>query len=97
MTTANQILTASLPNKLSVPLEAVTSEDSVTFVFKREGGNVVKKEVETGTMNENEIVIVRGLDAGDEVLLTPPANRAELAVERLPATKPATAPVARAP
>ena len=97
MTTANQILTASLPNKLSVPLEAVASEDSVTFVFRREDGSVVKKEVETGTMNENEIVIVRGLEAGDEVLLTPPANRAELAFERLPATKPATAPVARTP
>jgi RND family efflux transporter MFP subunit len=96
MTTANEILTASIPNKLSVPLEAVASEDSVTFVFKREGGRVVKQEVETGTMNENEIVVVRGLDAGDEVLLTPPDNRADLSLERLP-TKPAAAPVARAP
>lgn len=96
MTTANEVLTASLPNKLSVPLEAVASEDSVTFVFKRKGGGVVKQEVETGAMNENEIVVVRGLDAGDEVLLTPPANRAELSLERLP-TKPAAAPVARAP
>jgi RND family efflux transporter MFP subunit len=96
MTTANEVLTASLPNKLSVPLEAVASEDSVTFVFKRERGAVVKQEVETGAMNENEIVVVRGLGAGDEVLLTPPANRADLSLERLP-TKPAAAPVARAP
>jgi RND family efflux transporter MFP subunit len=96
MTTANEILTASIPNKLSVPLEAIASEDSVTFVFKREGGRVVKQEVETGAMNENEIVVVRGLDAGDEVLLTPPANRADLSLERLP-TKPAAVPVARAP
>lgn len=95
MTTANEILTASLPNKLSVPLEAVASEDSVTFVFKRDGGDVVKQEVETGAMNENEIVVVRGLEADDEVLLTPPANRAELSLERL--SKPAAAPVARAP
>jgi RND family efflux transporter MFP subunit len=95
MTTANQILTASLPNKLFVPLEAVASQDSVTFVFKRDDGSVVKQEVETGAMNENEIVIVRGLEAGDEVLLTPPANRNELSLERL-STKPA-APVARAP
>jgi hypothetical protein len=97
MTTANEVLTAALPNKLSVPLEAVASEDSVTFVFKREGGRVVKQEVETGAMNENEIIVVRGLAAGDEVLLTPPANRAELGLERLPATKPSAAPVARAP
>ncbi|HET6703052.1 MAG TPA: HlyD family secretion protein [Gemmatimonadaceae bacterium] len=97
MTTANQILTASIPNKLSVPLEAVNSEDSVTFVFKRDGGSVVKQEVETGAMNENEIVIARGLEADDEVLLTPPENRADLSLERLPASKPSEAPVARAP
>ncbi|MGQ0714763.1 MAG: efflux RND transporter periplasmic adaptor subunit [Gemmatimonadaceae bacterium] len=97
MTTANEILTASLPNKLSVPLEAVANEDSITFVFKRDGGRVVKQEVETGVMNENEITVVRGLEAGEEVLLTPPANRADLAFERLPATKPDAAPVARAP
>jgi hypothetical protein len=96
MTTANQVLTASLPNKLFVPLEAVASQDSVTFVFKRDGGSVIKQEVETGAMNENEIVIARGLEAGDEVLLTPPPNRNELALERL-STRPAAAPVARAP
>ena len=97
MTTSNQILTASMPNKLYVPLEAVSSEDSVTVVFKRNGGGVVKQEIETGAMNENEIVIVRGLEAGDEVLLTPPENRASLSLERLPASKPSEAPVARAP
>ena len=95
MTTANQILTASLPNKLFVPLEAIANQDSVTFVFKREGGSVVRQEVETGATNENEIVIVRGLEAGDEVLLTPPANRNELSLERLSAKT--AAPVARAP
>jgi RND family efflux transporter MFP subunit len=97
MTTSNQILTASMADKLYVPLEAVSSEDSVTVVFKRDGGDVVKQEIETGAMNENEIVIVRGLEAGDEVLLTPPENRASLSLERLPASKPSEAPVARAP
>ena len=95
MTTANQILTASLPNKLFVPLEAIANQDSVTFVFKRDGGSVVRQEVETGATNENEIVIVRGLEAGDEVLLTPPANRNELTLERLSTRS--DAPVPRAP
>jgi RND family efflux transporter MFP subunit len=96
MTTANAILTASMPNVLSVPLEAVASEDSIPFVFKRDKGRVVKQEVETGAMNDNEIVVVRGVDAGDEVLLSPPANRADLSLERLP-SKPSSKPVARAP
>jgi RND family efflux transporter MFP subunit len=96
MTTANAILTSSLPKVLSVPLEAVASEDSIPYVFKKDGGRVVKQEVETGATNENEIVVVRGLDAGDEVLLAPPANRADMSLERLP-SKPASKPVARAP
>jgi RND family efflux transporter MFP subunit len=96
MTTANAILTASLPNVLSVPLEAVASEDSIPYVFKKNGGRVVRQEVETGAMNDNEIVVVRGLEAGDEVLLTPPSNRADLSLERLP-TKASSKSVARAP
>jgi RND family efflux transporter MFP subunit len=96
MTTANAILTASMPNVLSVPLEAVASEDSIPFVFKRDGGRVVKQEVETGAMNDNEIVVVRGVEAEDEVMLSPPANRADLSWERLPSKSPSK-PVARAP
>jgi RND family efflux transporter MFP subunit len=96
MTTANAVLTATVPKALSVPLEAVASEDSIPYVFKRDGGRIVRQEIETGAMNENEVVVVRGLEADDEVLLTPPSNRAELDLERLPA-KPTTKSVARAP
>jgi hypothetical protein len=41
MTTANAILTASIPKVLSVPLEAVASEDSIPYVFKKERVRVV--------------------------------------------------------
>ena len=81
MTTANEVLTASLPNKLFVPLEAVASQDSVTFVFKRDGGDVVKQEVETGAMNENEIVIVRGLERRRGLSLLPQPQRLSLGAD----------------
>ncbi len=97
MTTGNAILTASVPNVLSIPIEAVMSEDSIPYVFKRDGARIVRQEVETAAMNDNEIVVVRGLDTDDEVLLSPPANRAELSTVRLAAEKSSSAPVARAP
>lgn len=99
MTTGNAILTALVPNVLSVPIEAVATQDSIPFVFKRDGGRTVRQEVETGAMNDNEIVVVRGLEKDDEVLLSPPANREDLSTVRLPAkaAKPLSAPVARAP
>jgi RND family efflux transporter MFP subunit len=88
MTTSNAIETASIAHVLSVPLEAVTSEGGLSFVYKRDGGHVVKQQVETGVMNDNEIIVRRGLQKGDKVLLVPPADKATLKVELIPGLKP---------
>lgn len=99
MTTSNAIETMALKDVLFVPLEAVTSEDNVPYVYKRAGGRIVKQEVETGAMNDTHVVVVRGLDEGDVVLLVPPPDAARLAGNRLadskagaPATGDAPAP-----
>lgn len=84
MTTGNAIRTATLDDALSVPLEAVTSSDDVPYVYKRSGVRVIKQEVETGVMSENEVVILRGVEAGDQVLLVPPVNADRLTPQRLP-------------
>ena len=84
MTTSNAIQTANIPNALSVPLEALNSVDDVPYVYKRSGVRIVMQEVETGVMNDNEVVILRGLEAGDEVLLVPPPNADRLTPVRLP-------------
>jgi hypothetical protein len=49
---------------------------------------VTKQQVETGLANENEIVIVKGLDADDRVMLTAPADRDKLELKTLPGMKP---------
>ena len=76
MTTGN-VETLSIKDVLSVPLEAVTSEAGIPYVYKKSGASVVKQEVETGAMNDNEVVIVRGLDINDRVLLSPPAGQGQ--------------------
>jgi RND family efflux transporter MFP subunit len=90
MTTSNAIETASLEHVLSVPLEAVTSEAGLSFVYKRDGSHVVKQQIETGVLNDNEIVVKRGLKKGDKVLLVPPPDKANVKVELIPGLKPAT-------
>jgi RND family efflux transporter MFP subunit len=85
MTTGNAIRTARIADALSVPLEAVTSTEDVPYVYKRSGVRIIKQEVETGVMNENEVVIRRGVQAGDQVLLVPPANAERLTPQRLAA------------
>jgi hypothetical protein len=66
-----------------IPLEAVSSDSGVPFVFKRTGGGVVKQEIETGAMNDDEVVVLRGVDASERVMLSPPANASELEPVRL--------------
>jgi hypothetical protein len=94
MTTSNAIETASISKVLSVPLEAVVTEGGFSYVFKKSGRNVVKQMVETGAMNDNEIVVRRGVAAGDRVLLAPPTERTGIATENIPGLAPTTAPVA---
>ncbi|MFL5613397.1 MAG: efflux RND transporter periplasmic adaptor subunit [Gemmatimonadaceae bacterium] len=92
MTTSNAIETASIAKVLSVPLEAVTSDGGLSFVYKRDGGHVVKQQIETGAMNDNDIVVMRGLQKGDKVLLVLPADKANLKVELIPGLKPVPPP-----
>lgn len=84
MTTSNAIQTTVLKDVLAVPIEAVTSVNDVPFVYKRSGSRVIKQEVETGAMNDLEVVILKGLEPGDQVLLVPPANADQLDPVRLP-------------
>jgi RND family efflux transporter MFP subunit len=84
MTTATAIETYSVKNALFVPLEAVMAEGDTPFVFKRNGAGLVRQEVETGAMNDDEVVIRRGLESGDEVVLSAPLDREGVETIRLP-------------
>ena len=92
MTTSNAIETASVPNALSVPLEAVVSEGGYSYVYKRDGRSVVKQMIEPGAMNDNEIVVLHGLTKNDRVLLAPPTDKAGIRTETIPGLKPAAPP-----
>jgi hypothetical protein len=83
MTTSNAIEALTLPNVLAVPLDAIETEGDVPYVYKRVGSGVVRHQVETGAMNEIEIVIVRGLEKDDEILLVAPADKAKIETIRL--------------
>lgn len=84
MTTSNAIEIASLENVLSVPIEAVASDSGRAYVYKRDGHSVVRQQVVTGAMNDNEVVVQQGLEKGDHVLLVPPADKAGIETKLLP-------------
>ncbi len=85
MTTSNKIITKLIEEALFVPLEALHNhKDSITFVYKREGLNIVKQEVVMGETNANEAVIVSGLSDGDRVFLSVPSGQEDKAIDLLP-------------
>ena len=88
MTTSNAIETNAVKNALFIPLEAVGVEGNTPFVYKRDGAGIAKQQVETGLSNENEIIVAKGLDQDDRVLLTPPTDRDKLEMKTLPGAKP---------
>jgi RND family efflux transporter MFP subunit len=88
MTTANEILTASVPNVLYVPLEAVFSEGGYQYVYRKDGGRIVRQMIDAGTMNDNEIIVRKGLSKDDVVYLTPPADTSGIRTAKIDGLKP---------
>lgn len=72
MTTSNKILTFEKKNVLSVPLESIFSKDSITYVYKKSGFSITKKQVSIGDSNNDTVIITEGLSEGDVVYLNKP-------------------------
>jgi RND family efflux transporter MFP subunit len=73
MTTSNQIVTTELDSALLIPIEAVFGDDNHRWVYVKDGG-IDKREVQVGTANDIEIVVLKGLQEGEVVLLNEPAD-----------------------
>lgn len=71
MTTSNRIITNVYDKVLYLPLEAVHSNDSISFVYTK---NKDKQILVLGESNENAIIIEQGLNKGDVVYLSTPGD-----------------------
>jgi len=71
MTTSNRVITQTLDSVLYLPLEAVHANDSLTYVYTRDGR---KQVVVLGESNENHIVVDMGLKEGERLYLSMPEN-----------------------
>ncbi|MCX6251327.1 MAG: HlyD family secretion protein [Bacteroidetes bacterium] len=83
MTTKNTIGTAMINNVFSIPIEAVFGNDSISFVYKKDGGSFSKQQVVVGQTNENEIIIKEGLIEGEEVTLLEPEQNDKMKLHTL--------------
>jgi HlyD family secretion protein len=83
MTSSNTITVADYVDVLSVPLEAIHNNDSLTYVIKDRPFGRVKQIIEVGESNENAIIITDGLNEGETVYMTITKDADNLAYEGL--------------
>ena len=84
MTTSNTIQINSVDDALYVPLETIHTQDSLNFVFKRQGLDVVMQQVVLGLMNENDVIIHEGVSMNDQLFLSTPSDTAGIKKKLLP-------------
>ncbi|MEM7039855.1 MAG: efflux RND transporter periplasmic adaptor subunit, partial [Bacteroidota bacterium] len=84
MTTSNSIMIDNVTEALYVPLESVHTEaDTVTYVYKKDGGSAVKQEVKLGMENDNHVIVEGGLGNQDEIYLSVPESSDDMQLIRL--------------
>ena len=72
MTTSNMIITSEVKDVFTVPIEAIFSKDSISYVYAKSGFSIVKKQVELGESNNEAVIIKKGLTEKDVVYLNKP-------------------------
>lgn len=83
MTTSNRILTYEKEDVLSIPLEGLFSNDSISYVYKKTGFSIKKVEVAIGESNNDEVVVTKGLNEGDVIYLNKPDGYDDVQIAKL--------------
>ncbi len=73
MTTSNKIFTNVIPETIFIPLECLhNQEDSITYVYLKQGLGYIKQEVQVGETNANSAQILMGISEGQQLYLSIP-------------------------
>ncbi len=83
MTTSNNILTYEEKDVLTIPLEGIFVEDSISYVYKKSGFDISKKEIKLGESNNTSIIVKEGLSENDVIYLNKPEGYDNESIIRL--------------
>ena len=72
MTCNNNIIVSRYENAILTPLQSVFTEDKTRFVYLKKGSKIIRQTIELGAENNENVVVLKGLDEGDRVLLYKP-------------------------
>lgn len=66
--------TKGIQNQLMIPRTALSFKDNMPSLFVLENGKVVRKTVEIGSTFENSVVILRGVQEGEKIVVSGTEN-----------------------
>ena len=85
MTTSNRILAHAIDSALYIPLESLHSQhDSITYVFKEDGLDIIKQEVIVSETNANDVIVLGGLKEDERVYLSMPDGLDDQSIVLIP-------------
>lgn len=79
MTTSNIIHTGSWSDAIYIPAETIFRNDSLQFVFLEKDDTLIKQIIDTGEENENYVMVKKGLQENDIILLSQPDEHENIA------------------
>ncbi len=83
MTTSNRILIQKQEDVLMIPLEAVFSKDSISYVYTDSGFSINKKQIELGDANDDVVIVTKGLEEKEVVYLSKPEGLEDKSITQL--------------
>ncbi|MEM8955355.1 MAG: efflux RND transporter periplasmic adaptor subunit [Verrucomicrobiota bacterium] len=81
MTAEVEIVVNEIPDALHVPVQSIFVVGDEHFCFVKDSGRIERRPVDVGEFNDEFIEIVSGLEEGESVFLSPPADFDQAAEE----------------
>jgi multidrug efflux pump subunit AcrA (membrane-fusion protein) len=79
MSASADVLIETASNRLLIPAKATFQRNGKPHVWVERGTQFIAAEIEVGRRNENDIVVLKGLNEGDRIALEDPAEVAKRA------------------
>lgn len=77
MTVNVKIIVDKIPNMLYIPIDAVFKKNNEEYVYIKTSTSFEKRIIETGQINNDYVIINKGIDEGDMLALTDPFEKKE--------------------
>jgi len=72
LTVSCRIILGKIENALYVPIEAIKTDDSKSYVYKKTAKGYEKTDVITGESNKNYVIVTSGVEENDRIALSDP-------------------------